>query len=236
MATKNANNLQVGFRSIAYRSATVYDWFTHRLYDQDKKFSTIGALIGNNSKKVLDLPCGTGHLTRSLHPSIEYTGYDLNHRFLKKIKKNWERGKIKLKRIVLKQVDIFDFGKYPKEKQDFIVLCDILHHLYPRHIELVENVKKFAKKIIICEPTVVKPQDMIAHDWIAKMTVFFARLFPERLLKIVDFLFADNDGINSYEKRSEWNHDGESLKELYESFGIKKIINIKDDYIGIWEE
>ena len=130
----------------------------------------------------------------------------------------------------------FDFDKYPEEKQDVIVFCDILHHLHPRHVELVEMAKKHAKKIIVCEPVHVKPQDMEAHDWIAKIVVYIARLMPEGLIKIVDFFFADNDGINSYEKRSEWKHDKESLKKFYKNLGFKNIISIKDDYIGVWEE
>ncbi|MHA1488664.1 MAG: class I SAM-dependent methyltransferase [Promethearchaeota archaeon] len=236
MTIKNINVVQIGFRSIVYRSAYVYDWFTHRLYDQNKKFSTIAALIGNNSKLVLDLPCGTGYLTRYLHPSIEYTGYDLNHRFLKKIKKNWLKGKIKLKKVILKQINIFDFYKYPKIKQDVIVFCDILHHLHPRHVELVEGAKNHSKKIIICEPVAVKPQDINAHDFIAKMAIYIAKFLPERLLKIVDFFFADNDGINSYERRSEWKHNEKSLALFYKNLGFTKIFNINDNYIGIWEE
>lgn len=232
----NKNVVQIGFRSIVYRSAYIYDWLTHRLYDQKKKFSTIAALIGNHSKRVLDLPCGTGYLTQYLHPSTKYTGYDLNHRFLKKIKKNWLKGKIKLKKIILKQINIFDFNKYPKIKQDVIVFCDILHHLHPRHVELVEVAKKHAKKIIICEPVAVKPQDIKAHDFVAKMAIYIAKFLPERLLKIVDFFFADNDGINSYETRSEWKHDEKSLVLFYKNLGFTKIFNINDNYIGIWEE
>ena len=137
---------EVGFRSIVYRSSFIYSKFTQRLYDQEKKFRFIAALIGNNSKKVLDLPCGIGYLTRHLHPSIEYTGYDLNHVFLKKIKKDWMRGRIRLKKVILKQADIFHYHEYPEEKQDAIVFCDILHHVHPRHVELVEAAKNYGKK------------------------------------------------------------------------------------------
>jgi SAM-dependent methyltransferase len=225
-----------GFRSIPYRSGYVYNWTTKRLYDQHKKFMSIAKIIGNDSKKVLDLPCGTGFLTHYLHPSIEYEGHDLNHRFLKKIKKDWQKGRIKLKKITLKQNDIFNYDSYPEEKQDVIVFCDILHHIYPNHIELVENAKKFAKKIIICEPIAVRPQDnMNGRDLLAKTVIKISKCFPERLIKILDFLFADNDGINSFEKRSCWKYSHESLKELYHSLGFNKIYNILDDYIGVWD-
>ncbi|MHA1148372.1 MAG: class I SAM-dependent methyltransferase [Promethearchaeota archaeon] len=224
-----------GFRSITYRSGYVYNWLTKRLYDQKKKFLSIAHLIGRN-KKVLDLPCGTGYLCQFLHPSIEYIGYDLNHRFLKKLRVDQKRGKVKLKKLTTAQQNIFDYDKYP-EKVDVIVFCDILHHIFPKHTELVEKAKKHAEKIIICEPVAVKPQDINARDKFFKLIIFFARFLPEPLLKIIDFFFFDNDGINSYDDRSEWKHDESSLKEMYRGLGIQdnRIYNITDDYIGVWE-
>lgn len=224
-----------GFRSLPYRSGILYNWLTQSLYDVQKKFLTIAKLIGNNSKKVLDLPCGSGYLIRFLHPSTYYTGYDLNHRFLKKIKRDWEKGRIKLRKVILKQQNIFDFDKYPKEKQDVIVLCDILHHVYPNHLELVENAKNYAKKIIICEPVAIRPKDMNGHDYLAKSVIYITKFFPESILKILDFFVGDNDGINSFDNRANWKHDEESLKDLYYSMGFDKIYKLTDDYFGIWE-
>jgi len=232
-----AKTPSTGFRSLPYRSGYVYNWMTKRLYDQQKKFMTLAKIIGNSSKQVLDLPCGTGYLTRYLDSSIHYEGWDLNHRFLKKIKKDWDKGRIKLKKVILKQKNIFDFDEYPNERKDVIVFCDILHHVYPNHIELVENAKKFAKMIIICEPVVVRPQDnMNGNDLLAKCVIKISKAFPEKLIKYLDFIFADNDGINSYEKRSCWKHNDESLREMYYDLGFDKIFTIDDDYIGIWEE
>ena len=226
-----------GFRSIVYRSGMIYNWVTQRLFDQEKKFLTIATLIGNNSKKVLDLPCGTGFLIKYLHPTTQYTGYDLNHRFLKKIKRNWLKGKLQLKKLVLKQQNIFDFDKYPKEKQDVIVLCDILHHVYPKHIELVENAKKHAKKIIVCEPihSVNNFEEMNGRDFLGKTTIFITKFFPESVIKFLDFFLVDNDGINHFDNRAGWQHNEESLKELYNSMGFHKTYNLMDDCIGIWE-
>jgi len=62
------------------------------------------------------------------------------------------------------------------------------------------------------------------------------KYFPERVIKFLDFLFADNDGINSYEDRSCWKHDDKSLKELYTNLGFNKIYCVLDDYIGVWEK
>jgi len=228
-------SITTGFRSIPYRSGYVYNWMTKRLYDQHKKFMSIAKIIGNGSKKVLDLPCGTGFLTHYLTDNIIYEGWDLNRKFLIKIRKDWNRGKAKPRKIILKQNNIFNFDEYP-DNADIIVFCDILHHIYPKHIDLVENAKNFAKKIIICEPIAVRPKDnMNGHDALAKSIIKISKYFPERLIKILDFLFADNDGINSFEKRSCWKYSNESLKELYYHLGFNKIYNILDDYIGVWE-
>lgn len=223
-----------GFRSLTYRSGFVYNWLAKRMYDQKKKFLTIGKLIGRN-KRVLDIPCGTGYLCRFLDPSVEYIGFDLNHRFLKKITADADRGKIRLKSLVVEQKNIFDFDNYPKDV-DVVVLCDILHHITPRHGDLVEHAKIVAKKVIVCEPIAVNPKEITARDKFFKLVVSFGRLFPERMIQALDFFFFDNDGLNSYQNRSTWNHDEGSLMSLYEGFGILKtsVFKIHDDYIGVW--
>jgi len=229
--------MTTGFKSFLYRSGYVYDFVAQRLVDQKKKFKTIASIINmKGCQTVLDLPCGTGYITRYLDPSIFYEGWDLNRIFLSKIKKDWYRGRYKLKKVVLRQKNIFDFKDYPKEKVDVIILCDIMHHICPQHFELVKNAKEHAKMVVLCEPVTVKPENIRAHDWIAKTTMFFIKYFPEKLLKMIDYFFADNDGINSYKDRSQWHYDGNGIKALYRQFGVSKIHNMLDDYIGIWEE
>ncbi|MBD3339984.1 MAG: methyltransferase domain-containing protein [Candidatus Lokiarchaeota archaeon] len=230
-------DVNTGFRSLTYRSGKVYNFLTYLLYNQEIKFKIIGNLIGNHSKEVLDLPCGTGLLTRHLHPSIKYFGFDVNHRFLKKIQKDYRKGKINLQKVVLKQKNIFNYKEYGKEK-DVIVFCDILHHVYPRHIELVENAKNYAKKIIICEPVAVRPSDMNGHDLLAKITIQITKHFPEKLLRICDYFFGDNDGINTYEERSTWPYNKDTIIDLYNSFGIteQQIYQLDDEFIGVWEK
>ena len=134
MASKNkqSNNPTTGFRSITYRSGYVYNWLTKRLFEQKKKFLTISKLVGQN-KTVLDLPCGTGYLCRFLDPSIEYIGWDLNHRFLKKLLVDRKRGKVTLKSLTVNQNNIFAYEDYP-ENVDVIIFCDILHHVFPCYI------------------------------------------------------------------------------------------------------
>ena len=225
-----------GFRSLMYRSAWLYNAVTRRLYDQDKKFSTIAMLIGKGPKVVLDLPCGTGYLMRFLHPAIKYEGVDLNHRFLKRIRrKELKKRNIKLRRIILQQKNIFDFQDYEGMKKDVIVICDILHHIYPKHVDLINIAKKIAYKIIICEPYVIKPKEISARDKLFKIVIFFGKYLPKSLLKIIDFLFLDNDGINTYKMRSQWNLDKKSLKEFYKTMGFNSTYKILDEYIAIWE-
>ena len=236
MTSKPERINRTGFRSLAYRSGFVYNWLTKRLYDQKKKFLTIGKLIGEN-KTVLDLPCGTGYLTRFLHPTTNYIGIDLNHRFLKKIKLDFLKGRASVSKITIKQGDIFDYNNYPNEKLDAIVFCDILHHIYGKHIDIVENAKKSTNKIIICEPVAIKPADITARTKIFNFVIKSAKHLPESLLKKIDFLFLDNDGINSYDQRSTWQQNERTLKQLYYDYGIKDkdIYKITDDYIGVWK-
>ncbi len=225
-----------GFRSLMYRSGWLYNAVTRRLYDQDKKFSTIATFIGKGPKRVLDLPCGTGYLMRFLHPAIEYEGADLNHRFLKRIrKKELKKRNIKLTKIILRHKNIFDFQDYQGKKKDVIVLCDILHHIYPKHIDLINIAKKIANKIVVCEPYVINPKEISARDKLFKIVIFFGKHLPKPLLKIIDFLLLDNDGINSFQMRSQWNLDEKSLKEFYKVMGFNNVYKILDEYIAIWE-
>ncbi len=225
-----------GFRSLMYRSGWLYNAVTRRLYDQDKKFSIIASFIGKGPKKVLDLPCGTGYLMRFLHPAIEYEGADLNPRFLKRIrKKELKKRNIKLTKIILRHKNIFDFQDYQGKKKDVIVLCDILHHIYPKHIDLINIAKKIANKIVVCEPYVINPKEISARDKLFKIVIFFGKHLPKPLLKIIDFLLLDNDGINSFQMRSQWNLDEKSLKEFYKVMGFNNIYKILDEYIAIWE-
>ena len=225
-----------GFRSLMYRSGWLYNAVTRRLYDQDKKFSIIATFIGKGPKRVLDLPCGTGYLMRFLHPAIEYEGADLNHRFLKRIrKKELKKRNIKLTKIILRHKNIFDFQDYQGKKKDVIVLCDILHHIYPKHIDLINIAKKIANKIVVCEPYVINPKEISARDKLFKIVIFFGKHLPKPLLKIIDFLLLDNDGINSFQMRSQWNLDEKSLKEFYKVMRFNNVYKILDEYIAIWE-
>ncbi len=95
--------------------------------------------------------------------------------------------------------------------------------------------KRIAHKIIICEPCVIDPKEISARDRLFKIVIFFGKFLPKPLFKIVDFLFLDNDGINTYHRRSQWNLDEKGLKEFYKNLGFNNTHKILDEYIAIWE-
>lgn len=228
------------FRSLTYRSGHIYNFVNHFLYDWKKKFMTLGKLVGianpeGSQLTLLDLSCGTGYLARYLDPSIDYEGWDLNVAFLNKLKLDWKKGRLKPKKLTVKVKNIFHYEEYPTEKKDVIVFSGILHHVYPKHIELVEHAKDHANKIIICEPYAIKPKDINAYDRIARLLMRITKLLPERIYKLLDLFLADNDGINAYDTRSAWNYDEIGLRKLYKSLGIHKIYHLVDELIGIWE-
>ena len=155
---------------------------------------------------------------------------------MQKIKKDWKRGRILLNKVILEQKNIFNFNAYPDDIE-VIVFCDILHHVYPDHVRLVENAKNYAKRIIICEPVAVRPEHMNVKDWIARFIIKIVKYMPERIIKFIDYFLADNDGINDYLDRAKWPYNRLSLQKFYIDLGIKKnrIINIGDEMLGVWE-
>ncbi len=231
------------FRSLVYRNGMIYNFLTQRLYDQKGKYSVIAKFIGNgrdnenNGMHVLDMPCGTGFLARYLHPSMIYEGWDLNHIFLRKIRTDWEKGRIRVKKVILRQKNIFALnhdGNRFRERKDVIVLCDILHHVIPYHLKLVELAKKNAKRVIICEPITVKRHEIQAHDMVGKLFVFLFKFLPLPLFKLLDFMIIDNDGINAFKTRSEWKYTEFSIKDLFLKLGFTKITKKSDSIIAMW--
>ncbi|TXT63455.1 MAG: hypothetical protein BAJALOKI3v1_370035 [Promethearchaeota archaeon] len=226
-----------GFKSLMYSSPLFYNFMTQKLHDYEKKYRILARMVcSDDETKILDLPCGTGNLARFLKPHISYEGWDLNQMFLEKIKKDWKKGVCKPKNIILKQKDIFEYQDYPDV--DCVLLCDILHHISPRHEELVEKVKICTNKVVICEPISIKPENMNGNGLLGRLIMVIGRYLPESLIKTIDFLFGDNDGINSYATRSKWAHTDDALKLFYRKIGIeeKQIFKLGDELIGIWKK
>jgi|YelNatPaOPRAMG01_1025707.scaffolds.fasta_scaffold09400_1 SAM-dependent methyltransferase len=129
-------------RSLLYHFPSLYELALKIIHRENikKRYEYIASKIKKN-EIILDLGCGTGILGRFIG-KCKYIGFELNGKFVKYAKK---------KGFNVIRKNIFDFSSYPK-KIDTIVLCDVLHHIYPRHKFLLKKIRKFAKKIIICEP------------------------------------------------------------------------------------
>ncbi|MHA1805210.1 MAG: methyltransferase domain-containing protein [Promethearchaeota archaeon] len=227
------NSSTTRFKSLPYRSGIIYNFLTQRLYDQKKKYSIIARHIGNGKIHVLDIPCGTGFLARYLHSSTIYEGWDLNKKFLKKIKTDWKKKRIKVRKIILKHSNIFEIKNNTEGKRDVIVLCDILHHIMPHHVKLINLAKQHARKVIICEPFTTNRGEIQAHDFLGRFFIYIFKFLPVSLFKLIDFFLIDNDGVNSFEKRTKWKFTPHSMKLFFEKLGFDKFIKVGDNIISI---
>lgn len=104
-------------------------------------------------KKILELGCGTGTLSKELNCHT-YVGVDLNPNFI-------EFAKTKFPQYSFKVLDIVT-QRLPKEKFDYIVIMNVLHHLKDKEVnQLFKKIKKLtkARKMIIIEG---KPVGLLA--------------------------------------------------------------------------
>ena len=174
--------------------------------------------MAKNIKKgssILDIGCGTGMFGDHVHRKCKYKGIDINESFINHAKK---------KGLNVSLHDIFNFKEYLK-KFDVIVICDVLHHIHPKHKLLLEKIKNYANKIIICEPYDI-PQKQNKEDELSIL---------ERILIILD-----SDGRNPLHLKSNkrWWYTKENLKIFFkESFKNRKSLLLKEingDIIAIY--
>jgi len=161
--------------SFIYRHPMLYNFMLKLIHRKtlNNRYRHISKIIGKN-KKVFELGCGTALLRGFLDRGCSYTGWDLNPKFVEYCRK---RG------INAKKMDIFDFDSYPKS--DVIIICDVLHHIFPRDGILLKNAMTKTKNLIIVEPYLEK------------------QMMPNFIMKRIEVL--DDDGINNDETRYEWN-------------------------------
>lgn len=185
---------------LIYALPHLYEWSMKNLHGQnlDRRFKKIADIIGDGS--VLDLACGTGLLADYLSPHAKYQGIDLNKRFLK-----FSRNK----GLAVFEQNVFDIHDYPEA--DTYVICDLLHHIMPRHQSLLEAVLALGKNVIVCEPPVPSKskfrrmliRGFLDHDLInpprldlswftePELLAFFERVMqPTELLKIGNDIIA----------------------------------------------
>jgi SAM-dependent methyltransferase len=124
-----------------------------------------------HGRRVFEPACGFGRMKKYLHPDCAYSGIDLNEKFV---------GFGRKKNRDLRLGDILKEENYCPA--DVILLCDILHHLQmPEIHQLFQIAGKFAKKIVIIEPTFVA---------LAAKKNTFAHLLGKLMTRV------DSDGFN----------------------------------------
>ena len=179
-----------------------------------KRYEYIVKNIEENSN-VLDVGCGTGFLGKLIFKKCNYIGIDLNEKFLNFAS---ARG------LKVFKCNVFNFKKHSKNI-DTIVACDILHHIYPKHKILLEEIGKNAKKVIVCEPYACEEKDK-TH-------------FSEKFIVVLDAVL-DADGINpfifKFDKR--WKYSKNELKNFFKkSIKKRKKLTLKEigkDIIAVY--
>jgi ubiquinone/menaquinone biosynthesis C-methylase UbiE len=202
---------------IQYYFPNLYELTLKLLHESNikKRYEYISKNIEKNSN-VLDIGCGTGILGKFISKKCNYVGIDLNKKFLKFASK---RG------LKVFNCNAFNFKKYSRNI-DTIVICDVLHHIYPRHEILLEKIGKTAKKVIICEPYSYKEKHK--ENFLEKSKIILEKMF-------------DADGINpsilKFEKS--WRYSKNELKDFFkDSIKNRKKIILKEigkDIIAIYD-
>ncbi|VVB76051.1 Methyltransferase domain protein [Candidatus Tiddalikarchaeum anstoanum] len=206
--------------SIQYNHPKIYDFLNFIINGKfnEKKFELISKIIGKD-KRVLDLACGTGLLSKYIDSSCHYEGWDLNKKFIDYAKRRGINAKLK---------SIFDFKNYPKT--DVIVIIDALHHVVPNQVKLLNETIKRSKQVIIVEPhttfsIIPDFKELKSYKGI-KRSVF----------SFLNDVFGDADGINPKDTVFDWNHDKTSLREFFKEHGAKKVVELGPMLIGVFEK
>jgi len=193
-----------------YKNPSFYNIFLKILHGRSlrKRYEVIAREIGGK-KRIFEPGCGTCLIYPYLQAGCEYEGWDLNESFV--------RFNVKSGRKV-HQKDIFDFADYPSN--DVILLCDLLHHIVPRHEELIKGALKKTEKLIISEP----PSSFKLQRKFKWIAFFFHKT-----------LF-DDDGINPFDKMVEWDYPREKLTSLFNNYGCTKIIKVGCNLIAVFDK
>jgi len=202
--------------SIFYKNSFLYDLMLKFVHGNHlkKRYSLISGLIGKKGK-VFELGCGTSMIYPYLAKSVEYEGWDLNKKFIDDSMKKGLNVKLK---------SVFEYKSYPKA--DVVLIIDVLHHIFPRHEELIKKAKKSAKKVIIVEPF-NSSDNFLDRIKTSKKSFFFP------IVKLFNKLIGDNDGINRPDVLFDWNYDKKSLESFFKKIGAKKTMPLGSDLIAI---
>ena len=163
-------------KSLTYKFPFLYHYMLKIMHGKNlkKRYNFIADQIEENDF-VLDLGCGTGLLADYLKGK-RYKGMDINNDFIKFAESKGHN---------VVNSDIFEFDKYPSSV-DVVVLVDMLHHITPKEVELMERLAEMdVKKIIVSEPV----------STIQKKSFFYA------VAKLI-YRIIDDDGHNEMKMRA----------------------------------
>jgi SAM-dependent methyltransferase len=204
--------------SIFYRFPRLYNLMLLVNHKQNlaKRYEAMAEEIGAG-KRVLELGCGTALLAEYLHEDCQYEGWDLNPRFVRYAARRGVRTQCR---------DILEADRYPD--CDVIAVCDVLHHVYPRHEPLIRNALNRAGKVVVLEPY---------NDCLSLLQWAFDHV-PQSLLKFIDSTVGDGDGINPYDERIGWQlkFDKQGLIGELRRLQAKKIIEVGKDLLAVFEK
>ncbi|MBI4093733.1 class I SAM-dependent methyltransferase [Candidatus Kaiserbacteria bacterium] len=153
----------VGLRSIL-KFPSVYDLYQSLVGSRaarDRIFRTHLPL--SERCRLLDIGCGSGELLEYLPAHVDYTGVDVNPRYIELARKKYGSHA----RFELIDVNNIERLALPKSSFDVVVLCGVLHHL---NDEEVRDVLLFARSMLL-EGGVVFTVDGVylqGQSWIKK--------------------------------------------------------------------
>ncbi len=196
--------------SLVYKKPSFYHALLKILHGRSlrKRYELIARAIGEK-KRVFEPGCGTCLIYSYLHDGCEYEGWDLNERFI-----NYN---IKSGRRVYRK-NMFDFNDYPPN--DVIILCDLLHHVVPRHEELIKMSLQKTVRLIVSET----PQSFKLQ-----------RKF-KRIAYFLHSTILDDDGINPFDNMVEWDYPREKLTSLFAKCGCTNIITAGRNLIAVFDK
>lgn len=174
---------------IIYRHPFLYEKALGIMHSRGKKLGMVASNVVGDT--VIELGCGTGMFSDFVKGK-SYKGYDLNEAFVR-------YGMKKGRNLAID--DVFSIS----DRANTVVLIDVLHHIAPRHSELISAAKKLAlRRVVACEP----------YD---NGSGAYSRLCA----------ILDNDGIN---EAAGW-MGREKLIEFYRENGASEIIR-ENGYVG----